>query len=102
MTVELSTSTEDALKTIATRGPYDVIISDMGRPPDASAGYTLLNQLRTSGDETPYVIYAASRAPEHFDESVRAGAIGCTNRTDELIAMVQRGLKAPRGNGRDA
>lgn len=42
MFVDLSTSTEDALAKVAARGGYDVIISDMGRPHDAQAGYTLL------------------------------------------------------------
>ena len=36
-----STSTEDALQKVGTT-QFDVIISDMGRPPDPRAGYTLL------------------------------------------------------------
>jgi len=90
--VERSTSTEEALVKIAARGPCDVIISDMGRPPDPRAGYAPLDQLRSQRLETPYVIYASSRRQEHFDESVRHGAIGCTNRPDELIDMVRAAL----------
>ncbi len=92
MLVELSASTEEALVKIAARGPCDVIISDMGRPPDPRAGYAPLDQLRSRGLETPYVIYASSRRQEHFDDSVRHGAIGCTNRPDELIDMVRAAL----------
>ncbi len=83
----LSTSTEDALQKVA-RQSFDAIISDMGRPPDAQAGYTLLEKLRALGNQTPYIIYARSRSPEHQAESRRRGAVGCTNRPDELFEMV--------------
>ncbi len=96
MFVELSTSTEDAVAKIAARGGYDVIISDMGRPPDAQAGYALLAELRRLGVMTPFVIYASSRDPAHFDESVRRGAVGCTNRPSELVEMVTNALRSPR------
>ena len=91
--IDLSTSTDDALGKIRRR-PYDLIISDMGRPPDARAGYTLLDQLRGSGNQTPFVIYASSRAPEHVSESRAHGAIGCTNSAQELVAMVTTALAA--------
>jgi len=87
----ISTTTEDAIQKLK-KSDYDLIISDMGRPPDARAGYTLLDQLRTSGNKIPFVIYAGSRSPEHQRESVSRGAIGCTNRADELFIMVSKGL----------
>ncbi len=83
----LSTSTEDALKRIG-EGTFDAIISDMGRPPDARAGYTLLEALRGKGSRTPFIIYAGSRAPEHIAEARLKGAQGTTNRPDELFEMV--------------
>jgi CheY-like chemotaxis protein len=89
--VDLSISTEEALDSLSRR-PYDLIISDMGRPPDSRAGYTLLDRLRASGDRTPYVIYASSRAPEHVKEAREHGALGCTNQPEELISMVTRAL----------
>jgi CheY-like chemotaxis protein len=94
MAVELSPSTEDALSKITDSRQFDVIISDMGRPPDPRAGYTLLRNLRSRGDRTPFIIYAASRKPEHFDEAVGQGALGCTNRPKELIAMVLSALRS--------
>jgi len=94
MFVDLSTSTDDALAKVGAHGGYDVIISDMGRPPDAQAGYTLLAELRRIGVRTPLVIYATSRDPQHFDESVRRGAAGCTNRPDELIELVTNALRS--------
>ena len=54
----LSISTDEALKKIS-RQRFDAIISDMGRPPDSRAGYTLLDKLRSSGDQTPFIIYAS-------------------------------------------
>lgn len=83
----LSTSTEDALNKLQ-KDTFDVIISDMGRPPDQQAGYTLLEELRNHGIRTPFLIYASSRAPEHISETRRRGAQGTTNRPDELFEMV--------------
>ena len=83
----LATSTDEALERLA-RQRFDAIISDMGRPPDPRAGYTLLDQLRSTGKETPFIIYAGSRDPEHVAESRSHGAIGCTNNANELIKMV--------------
>lgn len=87
----ISTSTDDAVA-IMRNQKFDVVISDMGRPPDPKAGYTLLEKIRASGDVTPFVIYAGSRAPEHVVESRRRGAMGCTNRPDELFEYVMMAI----------
>jgi CheY-like chemotaxis protein len=91
MNIDQSTSTEDAVGKIRRR-PYDLIISDMGRPPDSRAGYTLLNQLRRTGDKTPYIIYSGSRAPEDVQEARQHGALGSTNSPQELITIVTKAL----------
>lgn len=91
--IDLSTSTTDAIEQIGRRS-YDLIISDMGRPPDSRAGYTLLDSLREAGDSTPFIIYASSRAPEYVKESRQHGAIGTTNSPQELISMVTKALAA--------
>jgi CheY-like chemotaxis protein len=83
----LAISTDEALKKIS-RQRFDAIISDMGRPPDSRAGYTLLDKLRSTGDQTPFIIYAGSTDPEHIVESRRHGAIGCTNNANELFEIV--------------
>ena len=93
----LATSTGEALEKLK-RQSLDVIISDMDRPPDQQAGYTLLDKLRANGNQTPVIIYAGSRAPEHRAEARRRGAVGCTNRPDELFEMVLSAL----GRGREA
>jgi len=100
ISVELSISTREALDKVETLGPYDVIISDMGRPPDARAGYTLLDSLRRRGDFTPYVIYAGSREKRHDEEAVTHGALGSTNRPMELIEMVSNALRTARNGTR--
>jgi CheY-like chemotaxis protein len=91
VTFVLAKSTDEALDKLRPQS-IDLIISDMGRPSDSQAGYTLLDKLRASGDRTPFVIYAGSRASEHRAEARRRGAIGCTNRPDELFEMVLSAL----------
>ncbi len=93
MYVEFATSTDAALDKLSGQRNYDVIISDMGRPPDPKAGYTLLSDIRSRRDDTPFIIYAASRSPEHFNEAVRRGALGCTNSPAELMDMVSNALR---------
>ena len=53
----LAQSTGQALAELR-KQQFDAIISDMGRPSDSRAGYTLLEAVRGSGDQTPYFIYA--------------------------------------------
>jgi CheY-like chemotaxis protein len=89
--ISVSTSTEDALAQLSAR-QFSLIISDMSRPPDSRAGYTLLDTLRARGDRTPLVIYAGSRAPEHVAEALQHGALGCTNDPSELVRLVTRAL----------
>ena len=88
----LALSTEEALEKIK-RERFDAIISDMGRPPDERAGYTLLDKLRAGKNGTPFVIYAGSNEPEHKAEARRRGALGCTNRASELFEYVLSALR---------
>jgi uncharacterized protein YjbI with pentapeptide repeats/DNA-binding NarL/FixJ family response regulator len=83
----LATTTEKALEQLKQQ-QFDLIISDMGRPPDLRAGYTLLGKLRSRRNQTPVIIYATSNEPQHVAEAQRRGAIGCTNNPTELSQMV--------------
>lgn len=87
----LATSTDEALDKLS-RQHFDVVISDMGRPHDSKAGYTLLDSLRGAGNRIPFVIYAGSNAPEHNAEARRRGAVGSTNRASELFRYVLTAL----------
>ncbi len=40
------------------------------------------------GDKTPFMIYAASNLPEHKKMAREQGAIGSTNKADELFQAV--------------
>lgn len=90
---ELAESTGEALAKLRTNR-FDAIISDMGRPPDMQAGYTLLDALRSSGDLTPFLIYAGSDSPKHLRLALSKGAQGSTNRSDVLIKNVLESLEA--------
>ena len=80
-------STELALDFLR-KQKVDVIISDMSRPPDEQAGYTLLETLRQQSDNTPFIIYSGSGSAEHLREARARGAIGSTNRVTELYEYV--------------
>jgi len=87
----LARSTEEALSTLKERA-FAAIISDMGRPPDSRAGYTLLDSLRSTGNKTPFIIYAGSRSPEHKRQTEEHGGQGCTNQPDELFTLVTKAV----------
>lgn len=88
---ELAKSTGEALAMIGKK-KFDAIISDMGRPPDMEAGYTLLDVLRKSGNLTPYFIYAGSDSAQHLRLALSKGAQGSTNLPNKLIAGVLESL----------
>lgn len=83
----LALSTSEALELLKTNN-FAVIISDMGRKEGPQEGYVLLEKLRAMGDKTPFMIYAASNLPEHKKMARERGAIGSTNRADELFQTV--------------
>ncbi len=83
----VSKSTEDALQKLQKRS-FSLIISDMGRPQDDRAGYTLLEEVRNSGNDTPFLLYTGSNAPKHKAEAINRGAQGSTNDPNELFELV--------------
>lgn len=93
MDVTTCLSTDEALARLD-RSNFDVVISDMGRPPDSQAGYTLLEQMRARGDTTPFIIYAGSNLPEHQERAKELGALGSTNRPQELLDLVLQAVDA--------
>lgn len=84
---ELALSTDQAIQTLK-RQKFAAIISDMGRKEGPQEGYVLLEQLRNSGNTTPFVIYASSNLPEHKRMARERGALGCTNKAQELFQLV--------------
>ncbi len=85
--ITIATSTARALELAATTR-YQLIISDMGRLDDRAAGFSLLNQLRSSGINTPFLIFSARSTPQLRAEAQRLGALDFTNRDDVVINTV--------------
>jgi len=83
----LALSTNEALELLKIY-KFAAIISDMGRKEGPQEGYVLLEKLRAMGDKTPFMIYAASNLPEHKKMARERGAIGATNRANELFQTV--------------
>ena len=83
----LALSTDEALNLLKTN-KFAAIVSDMGRKEGPQEGYVLLEKLRSLGDKTPFAIYAASNLPEHKKMARERGAIGSTNRAEELFQLV--------------
>jgi len=83
----LASSTNEALQTLESQ-QFAAIISDMGRKEGPREGYVLLDAVRHKGVQTPFFVYAGSRAPEHMREIFAHGGNGTTNSPDELFGMV--------------
>ena len=64
------------------------MISDMSRPGDARAGYTLLDAIKARGLDLPFVIYAASSDAAFEAEAKKRGATGETNSPIKLLELV--------------
>jgi len=89
----LAHDTSEAERLAAENGPFAAIISDMGRPGDRQAGYTLLKRFREAGVKTPYFIYTSRRGAQNPGHALARGAQGITSNPDELAAMVVSVLK---------
>ena len=81
--------TDDALSKLSKR-KFDVIISDMSRPPDEYAGYTLLSKL--PDPHPPFIIFSTSGDPRDDKEARRRGAVGYTNSSSVLFEMVMTAM----------
>ncbi|MFN8445628.1 MAG: hypothetical protein U0175_32855 [Caldilineaceae bacterium] len=93
ITFDLSLSTEDALEKVKS-AHYSVIISDMSRPPDERACYTLLDRLQSIGDTIPFIIYDnRGNMPANRAEAQQHKAFGMTNSPQELLHLLQLALQ---------
>lgn len=90
-----SRNTEEAIAQIKA-SPYHAIISDIERPPDDRAGYTLLEEIRRSGYYMPYILYDRIILTEHQSEAKRLGANGCTAQPTELFEAIISALVGDR------
>lgn len=84
---DLAFSTDEALGRLS-KNKYAAIISNMGRKEGQQEGYVLLDKLRSSSNSTPFIIYASSNRPEHKKMAREKGAVGATNRAEELFSWL--------------
>lgn len=91
LTFTLALSTLQALHCME-HNKFALIISDMGRKEGNREGYVLLDAIRKTNKEIPFIIYAGSRKQEHINETLKRGGQGCTNSPAELIDLVIKNL----------
>jgi len=85
----LAHSTDEAVGLIK-RGQFAAIISDLQRPEGDTAGYSLLELIRSEGIKTPFFVYTSVADRKRIDETIRRGGQGHTNSPHELFNMVMR------------
>jgi len=89
---DLALETENAVD-ILKRKKFDLIISDMGRGNNPSAGLDLLNELKNLGINTPVIIFSSTRAIKKYGrDALELGAIDLTTRFADLLNVVQKEL----------
>jgi CheY-like chemotaxis protein len=94
MVVETVLSTRGALERLS-EGKYDVVISNMLRGTETTAGYKLLKSMQARKIETPLIIYSASANPTFRAEAIEMGAKGETNDPTDLLKLVTAAVSNP-------
>jgi CheY-like chemotaxis protein len=90
--VDTAKSTEEALSMLR-RGNYDLVLSDISRGDDASAGLKLVAQLYQE-KPTPVIFYIGVIDPA---KGVPPYTFGVTNRPDELLHLTLDALERRKG-----
>ena len=86
--VEIAFSTDEALARFK-KHPYDVVLSDMGRPEGQKAGIDLARKLKTLSPQTPVFIYCGAWAARNLrDEALAAGVSEITSSASSLLAAL--------------
>jgi CheY-like chemotaxis protein len=91
----IATSTEQALAELRGR-VFDAIVSDMGRPGDKTAGFTLLESIRSRGDQTPCFFYTSAKSDAFKADALRRGAQGITQYGEDLLEMLLEVIRPRR------
>ena len=87
--IQISETTEKALEILKNRH-FDLVISDMGRGDESTAGLKFLEQFRKEDKTTPVIFYVGVFDPE---KGIPAQAFGITNRPDELLHLTLDALE---------
>jgi CheY-like chemotaxis protein len=75
---------------------FDALITDMGRPPDRRAGYTLLDAFSEQGPTPPAIIFSSRQRPEHAEEAKRHGALGSTDSSEDALSLLEEAFSDQR------
>jgi CheY-like chemotaxis protein len=89
-------STEEAIEAIETRS-FDLIISDMGRGENRTAGLDLLRVLREKAIKTPTIIFASTKAISRFGPEARK--LGAVTATSGMTSLLDAALTILAGIG---
>jgi CheY-like chemotaxis protein len=83
--VETAKSTDEALALIAEKKDVDIVLSDLKRGDDPTAGLSMLETLRRSHPSLPVIFYVGEFDP---GRGLPPFAFGLTNRPDELLHLI--------------
>jgi CheY-like chemotaxis protein len=83
--VATAKSTEEALALIAEKKDFDIVLSDLKRGDDPTAGLGMLDTLRRSHPTLPVIFYVGEFDPAR---GLPPFAFGLTNRPDELLHLI--------------
>jgi CheY-like chemotaxis protein len=86
----LASTTDEAMR--LPLEPFDAVISDMRRGADKSAGYKLLDRIRSVRPGLPFIVYCASMEPRHREEAKARGAFDQTDKPSALLTLVASAL----------
>lgn len=90
--IDIAQNTEDALEMVKS-GKYNLIISDMARNSDATAGLDFIKRFRMKDLMTPVIFYVGIL--DH-SKGIPSMAFGITNRPDELLHLTIDALERQR------
>lgn len=93
MDVETAKSTDEAVARLA-KQKYDIVLSDLSRDGDATAGLQMLDVLRAAYPGLPVVFYVGDYQAE---KGIPPFAFGLTNRPDELLHIVLDVVERQKG-----
>jgi DNA-binding NtrC family response regulator len=90
---------EEARKLIAQQS-FNLVITDVERPGDSTAGYSLLRWVRGNHPSLPVILYPRGGGSRESRETAqKTGAFLSTDDTGELVNAVANILGVPCGDG---
>lgn len=87
--IDLALNDAEAQKLLR-RGKYDLILSDIARGNDSTAGLKFLQEYGKTKKRVPFIFYIGTLSPE---KGVPPYAFGITNRPDELLHLMLDALE---------